>query len=254
MRGVVAAVAVDEVVAGPAGQRVVAVAAADRVVAGAAVDGQVGQPGDAVLAVDRVGAGEAADDELLDCAVVDHAEPGRERGDGVAVARDADAVVGVGAAVGRGVGSLAAVDGDGALPAKSTPALTVSSPPSVATVTLSSVGSPPATRTCVDRRETTSVPASELTSTSSAASVPLAMTVSGDASPPPPMALRSTSAAVEVGAAEVVDGDVVRAAERPEVQVLDAGEVHGDGGDVAEEAHARAVGGDVDVLARRWSR
>ena len=32
-------------------------------------------------------------------------------------------------------------------------------------------------------------------------------------------------------------------------EALDAGEVHGDGGDVAEEAHARAVGGDVDVLA-----
>ena len=96
---VVAAVAVDEVVAGAADQRVVAVAAAHGVVAGPAVDAQVGERADAVLAVDGVGAGEAADDEVLDGAVVDHAGPGRERGDGGAVARDADGVGGVGAVV-----------------------------------------------------------------------------------------------------------------------------------------------------------
>ena len=41
------------------------------------------------------------------------AGPGRERGDGGAVARDADGVGGVGAAVGGGVRALATVDGDG---------------------------------------------------------------------------------------------------------------------------------------------
>jgi hypothetical protein len=46
-----------------------------------------------------------------------------------------------------------------------------------------------------------------------------------------------------------VDRDVVGAAERSEVHLLDAVEVHGDVGDVAREAYAGAVGGDVDVLA-----
>ena len=51
-----------------------------------------------------------------------------------------------------------------------------------------------------------------------------------------------------VGAAQVADDDVVGAAERAEVDVLDVVEVHGDVGDVAEEQHAPAVGRDVDVL------
>ncbi len=56
-----------------------------------------------------------------------------------------------------------------------------------------------------------------------------------------------------VGAAQVADDDVVRAPERPEVDRLDVVEVHRDRGDVAEEGHAAAVRGDVDVL-RRCSR
>ena len=42
--------------------------------------------------------------------------------------------------------------------------------------------------------------------------------------------------------------DVVVAAVRVESDDLDVVEVHGDVGDVAGEAHALAVGGDVDVL------
>src|SRR5262249_23619433 len=50
------------------------------------------------------------------------------------------------------------------------------------------------------------------------------------------------------GAGEVADGDVVDAAEDAEVDVFDAAEVGGDGGDVAGDASAGAVGGDRDVL------
>src|SRR5262249_6664282 len=49
---------------------------------------------------------------------------------------------------------------------------------------------------------------------------------------------------VDVGAGQVVDGDGVGAAQGVEVNPLDAVEVHRDVGDVAEETHARAVGGD----------
>ena len=51
-----------------------------------------------------------------------------------------------------------------------------------------------------------------------------------------------------VGPAEIADHDVVGAAERAEVDVLDIVEVHRDVGDIAEEQHAAAVGRDVDVL------
>ena len=62
-------------------------------------------------------------------------------------------------------------------------------------------------------------------------------------------AARSMSTWVDVGAGQVVDDDVVGPAEGVELDLLDAVEVHGDVADVAEEADARAVGGDVDVLA-----
>src|SRR5262249_40424948 len=51
-----------------------------------------------------------------------------------------------------------------------------------------------------------------------------------------------------VGPAEIVDYDVVRAAEGLQVDQLDAVEVHGDVVDVAGEAHASTVGGYIDVL------
>src|SRR5262249_14011152 len=47
---------------------------------------------------------------------------------------------------------------------------------------------------------------------------------------------------------QVVDGDVVGAAQGGEVDLLDAVEVHSHVADVAEEAHSLAVGGDIDVL------
>ena len=52
----------------------------------------------------------------------------------------------------------------------------------------------------------------------------------------------------DVGAGEVVDGDRVGAAERVEVDRLDAVGVHGDVADVAEEPQPVSVGGQVDVL------
>ena len=52
----------------------------------------------------------------------------------------------------------------------------------------------------------------------------------------------------DVGAGQVVDGDGVGAAEGVDVDVLDAGGVHGDGADVAEEPEPVAVGGQVEVL------
>src|SRR6185295_12069875 len=52
----------------------------------------------------------------------------------------------------------------------------------------------------------------------------------------------------QISPAEVVDHDVVGAAEGVEIDPLDAVKVHGDGGDVAGETHAPAVGRDVDVL------
>ena len=52
----------------------------------------------------------------------------------------------------------------------------------------------------------------------------------------------------KVGPAEIVDHDVVDAAQCLKSDQLDVVEVHVDIGDVPEEAHVRAVGRDVDVL------
>ena len=51
-----------------------------------------------------------------------------------------------------------------------------------------------------------------------------------------------------VGPGEVVDRDGVGAAQRVDLDVLDAVEVHGDVGDVAEQPHPAAIGRDVHVL------
>ena len=53
----------------------------------------------------------------------------------------------------------------------------------------------------------------------------------------------------DAGAGQVVDGDGVGAAQGVEVDHLDAVEVHHDVADVAGEPDARAVGGDVELLA-----
>ena len=65
---------------------------------------------------------------------------------------------------------------------------------------------------------------------------------------PPSVPPRSTLTCGHVGPAQIVDGDGVGAAQRVEVDALDVVEVHGDVADVAGEARAAAVGGDVDVL------
>ena len=52
----------------------------------------------------------------------------------------------------------------------------------------------------------------------------------------------------DVRAAQIVDDDVVGAAERVELDGLDVIQIHGDVGDVAGEQHAPAIGRDVDFL------
>ena len=54
--------------------------------------------------------------------------------------------------------------------------------------------------------------------------------------------------ALDVGAGEVADGGGVGAAEGADVDVFDVVGVHGDGGDVAGEAEAVAVGGELDLF------
>ncbi len=54
--------------------------------------------------------------------------------------------------------------------------------------------------------------------------------------------------AAEVGSAQVVDGDDVSAAEGFEVDLLDAGNVHRHVADVADEAQAVSIRGQVDPL------
>ena len=96
---------------------------------------------------------------------------------------------------------------------------------------------------------TTTLPAVEPTLMSSAWSVPWAITVSAAPSPSPSKPVRSTlvaSRSVPVRSPTVM---VSAAAEGADRRALDAVEVHRDGGDVAGQAHARAVGRDVDVLA-----
>src|SRR5206468_12758495 len=51
------------------------------------------------------------------------------------------------------------------------------------------------------------------------------------------------------GAAQIVDDDVIAAAQRSEVDALDAVQIHRDVGNVAGETNAIAVGRDVDGLA-----
>src|SRR6478735_650193 len=52
----------------------------------------------------------------------------------------------------------------------------------------------------------------------------------------------------DVGPGQVVDRDGIDATQRVELDVLNVVEVHGDGGDVAREPYAAAIGRDVDLL------
>ena len=81
------------------------------------------------------------------------------------------------------------------------------------------------------------------------AAVPRTVTVSGCASPPPPNAVRSTSTVVASVPARSLTMIVSAPPSALEADRLDVVEVHHDVGDVAEEADAAAVGGDVDRLA-----
>src|SRR5262249_49147313 len=53
---------------------------------------------------------------------------------------------------------------------------------------------------------------------------------------------------IDVGSGQIMDGDIVRAAERVEVDGLDVVEIHRDVGDVAEKSDPVAVGRDIDVF------
>src|SRR5262249_19046836 len=53
---------------------------------------------------------------------------------------------------------------------------------------------------------------------------------------------------LHVGPRQIVDDDLVGAAQRVELDPLDPVQVHGDIGDIAGEQHPRAVRGNIDVL------
>ena len=146
-RAVDALVAVERVVAGPAEQQVGAVAAAQRVVrprrrrrsarsAGRGCRSRRSCP-------HRRGRARRGSRPRSYPSAPSPAATTLARG---AVRDDVDRIGARGAAVADGVGTVAAVDIDGAGPATPTAIVIVSAPPSVATVTLSSAASSPATR------------------------------------------------------------------------------------------------------------
>ena len=155
----------------------------------------------------------------------------------------------------RGGGALRAplltgaqVDDRGDQSSASGSTVTESRPSSVLIRSVSLTPSLPAIVVCAARPVVSTCEPERVTRTRSARFVPLTVTVSAAASPLPSKPPRSTFALFSVGAGQVVDRDGVAAAQGPDVEALDVVEVHRDGGDVAGQAHARAVGGDVDVL------
>ena len=211
---------------------------------------QVRQRPDAVLASDRVGPAEALDRELLDRGVVQRLAGRREDGDRRrAVAGDADGVVGVRAGVARRVGAVAAVDRDGDRPVEGHARVDGVSAAErrdghvVVGGLVAGHGDAPGG--AVDDH------AARARADVDVIGVLGALRDDGVG--------RSVAVAVEgvevdvgggeVGTPEVADGDGVGAAEGADVRALDAVEVHRDARDVAGQAHARAVGRDVDLLA-----
>ena len=104
--------------------------------------------------------------------------------------------------------------------------------------------------TAVKSPVTSTTPALAASATLSGALVPLIVIESAAPSPAvPPIARGQIDVGLRhVGAAQVVDGRRVRAAERPEVDLLRVVHVHRDVPEVAEEAEPRAVGGEVEHL------
>ena len=154
------------------------------------------------------------------------------------------------AVVGRGVGALAAVDGDGSAAGEVDAGgrRVVAAERGGGDVVERRLAAGHAHLRRLARRRRRCAP-SELTSTSSAPSVPLAMTVSAEASPVPSNASRSTSTLSRSVPVRSLTVTVSAPPSVADVERLDAVEVHRDRGDVAGEPHARAVGRDVDVLA-----
>ena len=87
-----------------------------------------------------------------------------------------------------------------------------------------------------------------MTLTTSSPFVALTMTLSGWPSSPPPLRGQVGGHVDDVGPGQVVDGEVVGAAEGLGVDRLDVVQVHRDVADVAGEPHPAAVGGDVHAL------
>src|SRR6188472_4555881 len=112
--------------------------------------------------------------------------------------------------------------------------VTWSLPPSVSSRSWS-VDSPPAMRVCACSPATTTVAPEALTSSLSAASVPVTATVSSSLSPAPFRRREVDVRLRQVGAGEVVDRHRVDPAEGGQVQPLDAVEIHPDVAEVPQE-------------------
>ncbi len=230
-------------------QRVGAVAAAQVVVALAAVERQRGERADAVQGGEPVGAAEALHGERLDRDVVDHAGAGAERRHRVAVARDADLVVAVTAARDPAVGAVAAVDVDLARPGHGRgrvgDRVGLAERGHLRVILRLGGGHRHVGRGAVEQQLAVGAADGEAIGGVGAAErdrVGLGVAVAVE------------PAQVDVGrpqpgAREVADVDVVGTTEGADVRLLDAAEVERDGGDVAGELDAIAVGGDVDLLA-----
>src|SRR5262245_4014687 len=107
---------------------------------------------------------------------------------------------------------------------------------------VSLAASAPSIVTCADSPLTT-------TDAPTAPLVALTVTVSGRAVARAVAAGQVDGDLLHVGAGEVVDRDIVGAAQSMELDTLDAVEVHGDGGDVAGEQRMAAIGRDADGFA-----
>ena len=127
-------------------------------------------------------------------------------------------------------------------------ASTTSSPASALTVSRSLAASAPVMFTCADSPRTDVPEASPDTRMTSSPLVALTTTLSGCAVAPAAGHRQVGVDLGHVGPGKVVDDDRVGATEGVEVDGFDVVEVHRDVGDVAEEPHPPAVGGDVDVL------
>src|SRR5215218_774863 len=131
------------------------------------------------------------------------------------------------------------------LPADRPEESTVSVPASVSISRLSD-GSALSTPTFAARPETSASPLLPLTAIASSPLVPMTMTLSGWASPPPRLPGEVGRHAGHRSAGQVADGDRVGTAQRGQVDGFDAVGVHRDRGEIAKQPQALAVGRQAD--------